>query len=107
MKEDRFSLPFTSFGREQCISPMKSFCLKQYSYVEARTNFDKGCHGFRSNRGRDMRTQLGFRDFSSLFLVKENRGQLGNSACCISFIKVSLTSRVFAMDERSESGMQC
>src|SRR5437899_12739196 len=31
MKEHRFSLPFTSFGREQCISPMKSFCLKQYS----------------------------------------------------------------------------
>src|SRR5215470_1844297 len=30
MKEHRFSLPFTSFGREQCISPMKSFCLKQY-----------------------------------------------------------------------------
>jgi hypothetical protein len=27
--------------------------------------------------------ELGFRDFSSLFLVKENRGQLGNSACCI------------------------
>src|SRR5258708_7789772 len=51
--------------------------------------------------------ELGFRDFSSLFLVKENRRQLGNSACCISFIKVSLTSRVFAMDERSESGVQC
>jgi hypothetical protein len=33
--------------------------------------------------------ELGFRDFSSLFLVKENRRQLGNSACCISFIKVS------------------
>src|SRR5258708_19703712 len=31
MKEHRFSLPFTSFGGEQCISPMKSFCLKQYS----------------------------------------------------------------------------
>src|SRR5215469_16800004 len=31
MKEHRFSLPFTRFGREQCISPMKSFCLKQYS----------------------------------------------------------------------------
>src|ERR1700739_1835147 len=31
MKEHRFSLPFTSFGREQCISPMKLFCLKQYS----------------------------------------------------------------------------
>ena len=30
MKEHRFSLPFTSFGREQCFSPMKSFCLKQY-----------------------------------------------------------------------------
>src|SRR5260370_6919198 len=50
--------------------------------------------------------ELGFRDFSSLFLVKENRRQLGNSACCISFIKVSLTSLVFAMDERSESGVQ-
>src|SRR6266403_3159645 len=31
MKAHRFSLPFTSFGGEQCISPMKSFCLKQYS----------------------------------------------------------------------------
>jgi quercetin dioxygenase-like cupin family protein len=31
MKEHRFSLPFTSFGREQCISPMKSFCIKRYS----------------------------------------------------------------------------
>ena len=30
MKEPRFSLQFTSFGFEQCISPMKSFCLKQY-----------------------------------------------------------------------------
>lgn len=28
MKEHRFSLPFTSFGRAQCISPMKPFCLK-------------------------------------------------------------------------------
>src|SRR6185369_7265930 len=27
--------------------------------------------------------ELGFRDFSSLFLVKENRRQLGNSACCM------------------------
>ena len=26
MKEHRFSLPFTSFGREHCISPMKPFC---------------------------------------------------------------------------------
>src|ERR1700739_3578084 len=32
MKEHRFSLPFTSFGREQCISPMKPFGLKQYSF---------------------------------------------------------------------------
>src|SRR5437879_9665138 len=31
MKEHRFSLPFTSFGREHCISPMKPFCLKRYS----------------------------------------------------------------------------
>jgi hypothetical protein len=35
--------------------------------------------------------ELGFRDFSSLFPVKENRRQLGNSACCISFTKVRLT----------------
>ena len=40
--------------------------------------------------------ELGFRDFSSLFLVKESRRQLGNSACCISCMKVSITSRVFA-----------
>ena len=32
MKENRFSLPFTSFGREQYISPMKSFFLEQYSF---------------------------------------------------------------------------
>jgi hypothetical protein len=89
--------------------PDESILPKQYPYVEARTNSDKGCHGFSSIGGRVMRTQeeLGFRDFSSLFLVKENRKQLGHSACCISFIKVTLTSRVFAMDERSESGMQC
>src|SRR5437588_2119052 len=31
MKEHRFSLPFTSFGREQCISPMKSFWLTKLS----------------------------------------------------------------------------
>ena len=30
---------------------------KAIPYVEARTNFDKGYHGFRFNRGRDMRTQ--------------------------------------------------
>jgi hypothetical protein len=34
--------------------------------------------------------ELGFRDFSSSFLAKENRRQLGNSACCISFIKGQL-----------------
>src|SRR5262245_40335235 len=28
--------------------------------------------------------ELGFRDFSSLFPVKENRRKLGNFACCIS-----------------------
>ena len=27
--------------------------------------------------------ELGFRDFSSLFLVRENRRQPGNPACCI------------------------
>src|SRR5262245_4789731 len=102
MKEHRFSLPSTSFGREQCISQMKSFCLSNIRYVEARTNFDEACHGFpfRSWQRHAHAEELGFRDFSSLLPVKENRRQLGNSACCISFIEVSLTSRVFAMDER-------
>jgi predicted acylesterase/phospholipase RssA len=31
MKEHRFSLPFTRFGREHCISPMKPCGLKHYS----------------------------------------------------------------------------
>jgi len=35
--------------------------------------------------------ELGFRDFSSLFLVKENRRQLGNPACCISYRLASLS----------------
>jgi hypothetical protein len=29
--------------------------------------------------------ELGFRDFPGLSLVKENRRQLGNPACCIPF----------------------
>ena len=37
MKEHRFSLPFTSFGREQCISPMKPFC-NNIPYLEGRMN---------------------------------------------------------------------
>src|SRR5467141_2057699 len=72
-------------------------------------NFGKGCHGFyfQSWLRHAHAEELGFRDFSSFFLVKENRRQLGNSACCISCVKVSLTSRVFAMDGRSESRVQC
>jgi hypothetical protein len=52
------------------------------AYVEAHTNFDKGCHvsvPIVAENGHAE--ELGFRDFSSLFLVKENRRQLGNSAC--------------------------
>ena len=56
-------------------------------YVEARTNFDKEL--LRWQR-RAHAEELGFHDFSSLFLVKENRRQLGNSACCISFNKGQL-----------------
>src|SRR5690348_10903773 len=87
----------------------KVFQGNEWTQVEARTNCDKGLPRFRfqSWQRHAHAEELGFRDFSSLFLVKENRRQLGNSACCISFIKVSLTSRVFPMDERSESGMQC
>src|SRR5215831_21351858 len=67
-------------------------------------NADKGCHGFRSNRGRDMRTQRSwvFRDFSSLFLVKENRRHRETLRVAFSCLKVSLIPRVFAIDERSE-----
>src|SRR6267378_1165711 len=84
MKEHRFSLPFTSFGREQCISPMKSFCLKQYltwRHVLTLTRLPR--FPFQSWQRRAHAGELGFRDFSSLFLVKENRRQLGNPACCI------------------------
>ena len=66
--------------------------------MEACTDFDKGLprFPFRSWQIHAHAEELGFRDFSSLFLVKENRRQPGNSACC-TFLEVSLTSRVFAM----------
>jgi hypothetical protein len=73
-------------------------------YVEAHTNFDKGCHvsvPIVAENGHAE--ELGFRDFSSLFLVKENRRQLGNSACAF-FAKVSLTSRVFAWTNEGKVG---
>src|SRR5437870_11427288 len=105
MKEHRFSLPFTSFGGEQCISPMKSFCLKQYSLRGTLTRVATVSVPIVAETC--ARRGAGFRDFSSLFLVKENRRQLGNSACRISFIEVRLTWRVFGTDERSESGVQC
>ena len=46
-----------------------------------------------------MRTQRSwvFAISPALFLVKENRRQLGNSVCCISLLKISSTSRIFAM----------
>ena len=53
---------------------------------------------FRSRRRRAHAGELGFRDFSSLFLVKENRRQLGNSARSTCLVKVGLTSLVSAME---------
>ena len=89
-------------------SPMKSFCLKQYSlrggtYLLGRRLPRCSSQSWQRHAHAEA---LGFRDFSSLLPVKENRRQPGNSACCSSLIKVGLTSRIFARDERSESGMQ-
>ena len=50
--------------------------------------------------------ELGFRDFSSLFLVKENRRQLGNSACRISFIKVSSNIATLCNGRMKRKGVQ-
>src|SRR4051812_10870386 len=68
------------------------FCLKNISYMEAGTDFEKALprFPFQSWQRHAHVEELGFRDFSSLFLVKENRRQLGNSACCISFVRISL-----------------
>jgi hypothetical protein len=38
--------------------------------------------GFGQGSRRAHAGELGFRDFSSLSLVRENRRQLGNPACC-------------------------
>jgi hypothetical protein len=64
-------------------------CLR-FSYVEALLNLTRVATVSIPIVAETWRAEeLGFRDFSSLFLVKENRRQLGNSACCISFIAVS------------------
>ena len=57
-------------------SPASNADVPMPSQLEARLRKHLQTH--------DGKTELGFRDFSSLFLVKENRRQLGNSACCIS-----------------------
>jgi hypothetical protein len=64
-------------------------CLR-FSYVEALLNSTRVATASVPIVAETWRAEeLGFRDFSSLLLVKENRRQLGNSACCISFITVS------------------
>ncbi len=64
-------------------------CLP-FSYVEALLNLTRVATVSIAIVAETWRAEeLGFRDFSSLFLVKENRRQLGNSACCISFVTVS------------------
>src|SRR5215813_8861030 len=81
MKEHRFSLPFTRFGREQCISPMKSFCLMQYSTLTRVATVSvpivaETC----ARRG------AGFSRFLQLVPGEGESQTLGNSACCI-FVK--------------------
>ena len=72
--------------------------------LEAGSNFDKDCHGFRSNRG--ARRGAGFSRFLQL-VPGEGESQTTGKLCVLHFFyKGQLTSRVFAMDERSESGVQ-
>jgi len=69
------------------------------NWKQSRRTENKGLprFSFQSWQRHAHAGELGFRDFSSLFLVKENRRQLGNSACCISRIKVSLTTGGWAI----------
>jgi hypothetical protein len=54
-------------------------------YVEARTNFDKGCHGFRSNRGRECeRRGAGFSRFLQL-VPGEGESQATGKLCVLHF----------------------
>jgi hypothetical protein len=57
-------------------------------YVEARTNFDKACHGFRSNRGRECaRGGAGFSRFLHL-VPSEGESQTTGKLCVLhSFYK--------------------
>ncbi len=94
MKEHRFSLPFTSFGGEQCISPMKSFCLKQYSLRGTLTRV--ATVSFPVVAETCARRGAGFSRFLQL-VPGEGESQTTGKLCVLHFfIKVSLTSRVFA-----------
>src|SRR6266496_4295189 len=54
-------------------------------YVEARTNFDKVCHGFRSNRGRECaRRGAGFSRFLQL-VPGEGESQTTGKLCVSHF----------------------
>src|ERR1700758_3166506 len=102
MKEPRFSLQFTSFGFEQCISPMKSFCLKQYSLRGTLTRVATVSVPIVAETC--ARRGAGFSRFLQL-VPGEGESQTTGKLCALHFcIRVSLTARVFAMDERSESG---
>src|SRR6266478_8868653 len=101
MKEHHFSLPFTSFGGEQCISPMKSFCLKQYSLRGTLTRVATVSVPIVAETC--ARRGAGFSRFLQLVPGEGESQTTGKLCCCISLIKSSLTSGVFAMDERNEN----
>ena len=50
--------------------------------------------------------ELGFRDFSSLFLLKENRRQLGK-LCVLHFFYKDQLNIASLCNERSDGGLQC
>src|SRR5437879_3615374 len=93
MKERRFSLPFTSFEREQCIARLTLRRVATVSVpIVAETCARRGA---------------GFSRFLQL-VPGEGESQTSGKLCVLHFLyKVSLTSRVVAIDELSGSGMQC
>src|SRR6201984_1454209 len=105
MKEHRFSLPFTSVGGEQRISLMKSFCLKQYSLRGTLTRVATVSVPIVAEIC--ARRGAGFSRFLQL-VPGEGESQTTGKLCVLHFLcKGQLNIASLAMDERSESGVQC
>ena len=103
MKEHRFSLPFTSFGGEQCISPMKSFCLKQYSLRGTLTRVATVSVPIVAETC--ARRGAGFSRFLRL-VPGEGESQTTGKLCVLHFFYEGQLN-IASLCNGSESGMQC